>query len=112
MISRRHFFGMTAGLASAGWAEAQDAQHDLSYQMLQKGKNPGRSFDPAYLTQTKFYPAIYYAPCSAKGEEHYPPCGADAALKRLNAFLQHSRTACPVVWQTDLGGAKLWVSTL
>jgi hypothetical protein len=80
---------------------AQDALTDLTYQMVQKTKTPGRSFDPAFLTQTKFYPAIYYA-----------PCGVDIVAKRLNAFLQHSRTACPVVWQTDLGGAKLWVSAL
>ena len=33
MISRRHFFGMTAGLASAGWVEAQDAQRPTVFKV-------------------------------------------------------------------------------
>jgi Ca-activated chloride channel homolog len=33
MISRRHFFGMTAGLASAGWIEAQDAQRPTVFKV-------------------------------------------------------------------------------
>ncbi|HBF34231.1 TPA: hypothetical protein DDW35_06670 [Candidatus Sumerlaeota bacterium] len=80
---------------------AQAAATDLRYQIVQKSQRTGSSFDPAFLTQTKFYPAIYYA-----------PCGAEVVLKRLNAFLQHTRTASPLVWQTDLGGAKLWVSKI
>jgi len=33
MISRRHFFGMTAGLASAGWVQAQDAQRPTVFKV-------------------------------------------------------------------------------
>jgi Ca-activated chloride channel family protein len=33
MISRRHFFGMTAGLASAGWLEAQDTQRPTVFKV-------------------------------------------------------------------------------
>src|SRR5207253_4541422 len=33
MISRRHFFGMTAGLASASWVEAQDTQRPTVFKV-------------------------------------------------------------------------------
>ena len=33
MISRRHFFGMTAGMASAGWAHAQDTQRPTVFKV-------------------------------------------------------------------------------
>jgi Ca-activated chloride channel homolog len=33
MISRRHFFGMTAGLASAGWTQAQDTQRPTVFKV-------------------------------------------------------------------------------
>ena len=33
MISRRYFFGMTAGLASAGWIEAQEAQRPTVFKV-------------------------------------------------------------------------------
>jgi len=33
MISRRNFFGMTAGLASAGWIEAQDTQRPTVFKV-------------------------------------------------------------------------------